>query len=126
MFKDTPAFSGFSVKDIAKAKDFYGSTLGLDVKEEYGSLLIKLSDGARIFAYPKDNHVPATFTILNFEVDDIDKAVADLKAKGITLEHYDNMNQDEDGIARGKAANMGPDIAWFKDPSGNIISVLQN
>jgi len=127
MFKNSKAFSGFSVNDQAAAKEFYGKTLGLEVEieEESASLIIKLAGGAQVFVYPKDNHRPASFTILNFSVDDIDKAVEQLKSKGIELEHYEGMNQDKDGIARGLAANQGPDIAWFKDPAGNILSVLQ-
>lgn len=125
MFKDTQVFSGFSVNDITAAADFYGNTLGITVKETPEGLFLEFAGGVKIFAYPKDNHTPATFTILNFKVDDIDTAVADLAAKGIKLEHYPGMPQDEKGVLRGLAANQGPDIAWFKDPAGNILSVLQ-
>ncbi|HEV7454675.1 MAG TPA: VOC family protein [Candidatus Saccharimonadales bacterium] len=126
MFKDTHAFSGFSVNDLAAAKDFYGQTLGLDVSEKEGmGLLLKIAGGNPTFVYEKDNHEPATFTILNFPVDDIEKAVEALEAKGVTFEHYDGMT-DEKGIARGLSRNQGPDIAWFKDPAGNVLSVLQD
>ena len=123
MLRDTKAFSGFSVNDLAAAKKFYGQTLGLEVEEASGALRLKIAGGNPIYVYPKDNHVPATYTMLNFPVDDIDKAVDDLTAKGIKFEHYDGMT-DEKGIARGRAQNMGPDIAWFTDPAGNILSVL--
>ena len=125
MFKDTPAFSGFSVDDIAKAKEFYSQTLGVKVTDEHDMFYLTLAGGAKVFVYGKPNHEPATFTILNFEVDDIEKAVADLKAKGVTFEKYDFefMKTDEHDIARGNG--KGPDIAWFKDPAGNILSVLK-
>lgn len=124
MFKDTKAFSGFSVNDLEAAKEFYAKILGIDVEENPQGLVLKITGGKGIFVYPKDDHIPATYTILNFSVDDIDQAVAGLKGKGITFEHYDNMT-DEKGIARGLSQNQGPDIAWFKDPAGNILSVLQ-
>lgn len=123
MLKDNHAFSGFSVNDLAVAKEFYSQTLGLEVTENAQGLTLKIAGGNSIFVYPKDDHVPATFTILNFVVDDIDKTVDELMSKGVTLEHYENMT-DEKGIARGIAANQGPDIAWFKDPAGNVLSVL--
>jgi catechol 2,3-dioxygenase-like lactoylglutathione lyase family enzyme len=123
MLKDSPAFSGFSVNDLAAAKQFYGETLGLEVAESPQGLTLKVSGGNGVFVYPKDDHQPATYTILNFPVDDIDKAVDDLVAKGVSFEQYGGMT-DEKGVARGIAANMGPDIAWFKDPAGNILSVL--
>lgn len=125
MFKDTPAFSGFSVNDGAAAKEFYGTTLGLDVDEDHMELRLHLAGGGTVFVYSKPDHVPATYTMLNFVVDDIDAAVAELGAKGISFERYPDMHQDDAGIARGIAAGMGPDIAWFKDPAGNILSVLQ-
>jgi predicted enzyme related to lactoylglutathione lyase len=121
--KDSKAFSAFSVNDLAAAKKFYGETLGLDTEEKPMGLLLKLSSEHVIFIYSKENHEPATYTILNFPVDDLDQAVEELKAKGIEFEHYDNMTDDK-GIARGIAANMGPDIAWFTDPAGNVLSVL--
>ena len=124
MFKDAKAFSGFSVDDIQKAKKFYTETLGLDVSEDHGMLHLHLAGGTNILIYPKPNHTPATFTILNFPVENIDQAVSELKSNGVTFEHYDNMT-DKDGIARGISQGRGPDIAWFKDPAGNILSVLQ-
>lgn len=126
MFKDTPAFSGFSVDDLAAAKQFYGETLGLAVDDSPMGLMLHLGGGGTIFVYDKPNHEPASYTMLNFAVEDIDKAVDDLSAKGVEFEHYPDMHQDDKGIARGIAANMGPDIAWFKDPAGNILAVLQN
>jgi catechol 2,3-dioxygenase-like lactoylglutathione lyase family enzyme len=123
MFKDTKAFSGFSVDDIPRAKQFYGETLGLNVSDEMGGLALHLGGGADVFVYPKDNHVPATFTILNFPVEDVDEAVDRLTAAGVTFERYEGFEQDEKGIARG-GEGQGPTIAWFKDPAGNILSVL--
>jgi predicted enzyme related to lactoylglutathione lyase len=125
MFKDSHAFSGFSVNDMAAAMQFYSETLGLDVTETPMGLQIKLATGGQIFVYAKEDHTPATYTILNFPVDDIDAAVSELKAKGVQLEQYDGLT-DESGIARGIAAKRGPDIAWFKDPAGNILSVLND
>jgi catechol 2,3-dioxygenase-like lactoylglutathione lyase family enzyme len=126
MLKDSKAFSGFSVNDLDKANEFYGTTLGLGVEQnKMGILVITLGAGNVVLAYPKDNHEPATFTILNFPVDNIDEAVDELTARGVELEKYEGMHQDEKGIARGIAANYGPDIVWFKDPSGNILSILQ-
>ena len=117
------AFSGFSVDDIQKAKDFYGRVLGMDVAEENGALRLSIGSGKTIFVYSKDDHVPATYTILNFPVDDIDKAVDELARAGVTFEHYDMT--DAKGIARSDASGNGPDIAWFKDPAGNFLSVLK-
>jgi predicted enzyme related to lactoylglutathione lyase len=127
MFKDSKAFSGFSSNDIPKAKEFYANLLGLDVTEENGMLQLHLGTGSAVIIYPKENHAPATFTVLNFPVDNIDSAVEELKAKGVQFENYDmgEMKADEKGIYRGKAAGVGPDIAWFKDPAGNILAVLQ-
>jgi catechol 2,3-dioxygenase-like lactoylglutathione lyase family enzyme len=119
MFKDTQAFSGFSVDNIPKAKAFYSNTLGLEVTEEYGMLRLHLATGAEILIYPKEDHVPATYTILNFQVDNIEKSTEELIARGVAFEHYPGT--DEKGIQRGE----GPLIAWFKDPAGNILSVLQ-
>ncbi len=127
MFKDSKAFSGFSTNDLAKTKDFYGDVLGLDVEVSPAPmemLTIHLATGGVVFAYPKPDHTPATFTILNFPVDHINEAVDTLSAKGVTFEKYEGMTDDK-GIARGISHNMGPDIAWFKDPAGNILSVLQ-
>ncbi len=123
MFKDSKAFSGFSADDIPRAKQFYGETLGLDVTEEMGGLALHLGGGADVFIYPKENHSPATFTVLNFPVDDVDAAVEQLTAAGVTFERYDGFDQDEKGIARG-GEGRGPTIAWFTDPAGNILSVL--
>jgi predicted enzyme related to lactoylglutathione lyase len=125
MFKNVHAFSGFSVNDLAAAKDFYSKVLGLDVEEMPEGLTLKITGSNGIFVYPKPNHTPATYTVLNFPVKDIDKTVAELKSKGVSFEHYDNMT-DETGVARGIATHHGPDIAWFKDPAGNILAVLQN
>lgn len=126
MFKNSRAFSGFSVGNLAEAKEFYGEKLGLDVREENGmGLSLNLAGGAHVFIYEKENHEPATYTVLNFPVSDIDAAVQELVKRGIKLERYLNMHQDEAGIARGRAAGMGPDIAWFTDPAGNVLSVLQ-
>ncbi len=125
MLKNSKAYSGFSVNDLPAAKKFYGETLGLEIEDSsMGAIILKLAGGPGVFVYPKENHEPATYTILNFPVDDIDDAVGKLKAKGVTFEHYDNMT-DDSGIARGLKAHQGPDIAWFKDPAGNILSVLQ-
>ena len=125
MFKNTKAVSGFSVNDLQKAKEFYQDKLGLEVTEgSMGVLTLHISGGGEIFVYPKPNHAPATFTILNFPVSDIEKAVDDLIQLGITFEQYDEpMKTDKKGILWGNG--HGPDIAWFKDPAGNILSVLQ-
>jgi catechol 2,3-dioxygenase-like lactoylglutathione lyase family enzyme len=130
MFKDTKAFSSFSVNDVDTAKAFYQDKLGLEVKlvpmgEDYSLLELHIG-GGKIMVYPKPNHTPATFTILNFPVDDIEKAVDDLTGRGVKFEHYDTgeLKTDEKGIARGNG--MGPDIAWFTDPAGNILSVLKD
>jgi catechol 2,3-dioxygenase-like lactoylglutathione lyase family enzyme len=122
MLKESKAFSGFSSNDIPACKRFYGETLGLDVTDEMGGLGLHFAGGGEAFIYPKDNHEPATFTVLNFPVDDIEAAVDHLTAAGVTFERYDGFDQDEKGIARGEE---GPAIAWFKDPAGNILSVLQ-
>ncbi|QJU53213.1 VOC family protein [Herbiconiux sp. KACC 21604] len=126
MTQFTEGFSGFSVRDTDAAAAFYRDVLGLEVAEnEMGILTITLPGGAPVLAYPKgDDHVPATFTVLNFVVPDIDVAVDELTAAGVTFERYEGMPQDEKGIGRGKAAGRGPDIAWFTDPSGNIIAVM--
>ena len=123
MFKDTKAYSGFSVNDLAAAKDFYGQVLGIDVEEHGPGLLLHIAGSNGTITYPKENHQPATYTMLNFPVDDIDAAVDALAAKGVVFEHYPSMT-DEKGIARGIKTGRGPDIAWFKDPAGNILSVL--
>ena len=127
MLKGDKAFSGFSVNDIAKAKAFYGKTLGLEVSDgPMGNLELKIGNGGSIFIYPKPNHEPATFTILNFLVDNIDAAVDELTKKGVKFEHYNmpDLKTDEKGIARG-GPDRGPNIAWFTDPAGNILSVIE-
>ena len=122
MFENTKAFSGFSVDDVPKAKTFYSETLGLGVSEEYGMLWLHIAGEWDILVYPKPDHTPASFTILNFPVDDIDKAVDELAERGVRFERYDGFDMDEKGIFRGG----GPLIAWFKDPAGNVLSVLQD
>jgi catechol 2,3-dioxygenase-like lactoylglutathione lyase family enzyme len=122
MFKDANAFSGFSVDDLERAKQFYGETLGLNVSENPAGLELQLGGGATVFVYPKPNHEPATFTVLNFQVANIEQAVDDLTAAGVRFERYDGVESDERGISRGGG---GPTIAWFKDPAGNILSVLE-
>jgi catechol 2,3-dioxygenase-like lactoylglutathione lyase family enzyme len=120
--KASDAFSGFSVNDLDEAKKFYGETLGLVVETIPAGLMLKIGNG--ILVYPKPNHEAATYTMLNFRVDNIDEAVGELTGKGIKFEHYQGLT-DEKGVARGISHDRGPDIAWFKDPAGNIISVLQ-
>ena len=122
MFGQTKAFSGFSVDDVQAAKLFYGETLGLEVTEAYGLLRLHLAGGTEVLAYPKgEQHVPATFTILNFQVEDIDAAVDELGRRGVVFQRYPGLEADEKGVFRGG----GPFIAWFTDPAGNILSVLQ-
>jgi catechol 2,3-dioxygenase-like lactoylglutathione lyase family enzyme len=121
MFEHTKAFSGFSVDDIPKARQFYGETLGLRVSEEHGMLQLHIAGDRDTLVYPKQDHTPATYTILNFPVADIDAAVDDLVARGVEFERYEGAGQDERGVMRGR----GPAIAWFKDPAGNILSVLE-
>jgi catechol 2,3-dioxygenase-like lactoylglutathione lyase family enzyme len=122
MFRNTKAFSGFSVNDIQKAKQFYGETLGLEVSETHGLLNLHLAGGTTVLVYPKPNHLPATFTILNFPVADIEEAVGQLTRKGVRFERYEgDLKTDDKGIFRGG----GPLIAWFKDPAGNVLSVLE-
>jgi predicted enzyme related to lactoylglutathione lyase len=121
MFRDSHAFSGFSSNDIQKAKEFYAQVLGLEVTEENGILTLHLAGGGRVVIYPKEGHEPASFTVLNFPVEDIDQAVDALAKAGIQFERYEGFQQDERGIMR----DDGPPIAWFKDPAGNILSVLQ-
>ena len=121
MFENTTAFSGFAVDDIEAAKKFYGDTLGLKTSEQYGLLTLHLAGGRDTLVYPKPDHTPATYTILNFRVDDIDAAVDELIGRGVELEKYDGLGQDQKGINRAG----GPYIAWFKDPAGNILAVLQ-
>ena len=124
MFAKTKAFSGFSVDDVPAAKRFYGETLGLDVSEEHGMLTLNIAGDRPTLVYPKANHEPATFTILNFPVDDIEGAVDALAERGAEFERYEGteIETDEKGIFRGE----GPLIAWFKDPAGNVLSVIQD
>jgi catechol 2,3-dioxygenase-like lactoylglutathione lyase family enzyme len=119
MLEHSKAFSGFSVDDIAEARRFYGETLGLRVSEANGMLTLHLAGDRNTLIYPKPDHTPATFTILNFPVEDIDAAVDQLAARGVEFEHYEQV--DEKGVMRA----MGPPIAWFKDPAGNVLSVIQ-
>jgi predicted enzyme related to lactoylglutathione lyase len=121
MFTNTKAFSGFAVDDVAKAKQFYGETLEIEVSEANGMLTLHLAGDRPTLVYPKPDHVPASYTILNFPVDDVDAAVDALVARGVQFERYEGAPQDEKGIMRGN----GPDIAWFKDPAGNVLSVLK-
>jgi catechol 2,3-dioxygenase-like lactoylglutathione lyase family enzyme len=123
MLGDSKAFSGFAAPDLAKVKEFYGRVLGLKVTEEHGLLTVHLAGGNNVLIYPKADHVPATFTILNFPVANVDQAVDELSKRGVRFETYDGpeIKTDEKGIMRGN----GPTIAWFKDPAGNILSVLE-
>jgi predicted enzyme related to lactoylglutathione lyase len=116
------AFNGFSVDDVGRAREFYGETLGLETSEEHGLLWLHLGEDRRTLLYPKPDHVPATYTVLNFPVEDIDAAVDELSARGVRFLRYDGFDQDEKGVFRGG----GPYIAWFTDPAGNVISVLQD
>jgi catechol 2,3-dioxygenase-like lactoylglutathione lyase family enzyme len=125
MFHDSHAYSGFSTNDIAKTRDFYSRTLGLEVTEANGMLNLHLAGGGIVLIYPKDKHEPATFTVLNFPVADVDAAVDGLTAAGVRFERYEGAHQDERGIARSPNNEFGPPIAWFKDPAGNVLSVLE-
>ena len=122
MFKESQAFSSFSVDDGRAAKEFYGRTLGLEVSETMGQLVLHLAGGGTVFVYSKPDHAPASFTVLNFKVDDVDAAVDELVRRGVRFEHYDDLGTDEKGISR----QGPPTIAWFKDPAGNILSVLSD
>jgi catechol 2,3-dioxygenase-like lactoylglutathione lyase family enzyme len=122
MFGSTKAFSGFAVDDMEAAKRFYGETLGIDVTDgEMGVLTLNIAGDRPVLIYPKPDFTPATYTILNFPVDDIDGAVAELSSRGVSFERYEGFDQDDKGIARG---DEGPPIAWFTDPAGNILAVL--
>ncbi len=126
MFRDSEAFSGFSTDDIERARAFYGTSLGLDVSEANGILTLHLASGGEVVIYPKENHEPATFTVLNFPVADIDRAVDRLTDAGITMERYPDFPHDERGILRPPQPEWGPPIAWFKDPAGNVLAVIQS
>lgn len=126
MLARSEAFSGFAVDDLAAAKEFYGKTLGLEVDEQPpGLLTLRIAGETSIFIYPKPDHTPATFTLLNFPVEDIDEAVEELTRRGVRFERYEEFEQDERGIARPASEEQGPPMAWFRDPAGNILSVLQ-
>ena len=127
MFADTPAFSGFAVDDLQKATQFYGETLGVKttvLDEDNGLAQLDLAGDRTTFVYVKSDFVPATYTILNFQVEDVDAAVDELASRGVRLERYDGFEQDEKGIARTPGGD-GPEIAWFTDPAGNVLAVLQ-
>ena len=121
MFADTRAFSGFAVDDVARAREFYERTLGIRTSEANGLLTLHLAGDRPTLVYPRPGHRPADYTILNFPVDDVERAVDELTARGVTFERYEGAGQDEKGISRGQ----GPLIAWFRDPAGNILSVIQ-
>lgn len=128
MFRNVKTFSSFAVNDLQKAKEFYGQTLGInvsDVEGMEGLLNLNLGDDRQVMIYEKKDLSPANSTTLNFLVDDIDKAVDELSKKGVVFDKYEGFHQDEKGIGRGIKAGIGPDIAWFKDPSGNILAILQ-
>jgi catechol 2,3-dioxygenase-like lactoylglutathione lyase family enzyme len=125
MFKPSAMFSGFSVNDMAKAKEFYGKTLGLAFKDDMGGTRLQLPNASEVWIYQKDDHQPATYTMLNFIVDNIDAALDELLQSGIVFEQYPGLPQDEKGVMRGKSKNMGPNIAWFKDPAENILAVVE-
>jgi catechol 2,3-dioxygenase-like lactoylglutathione lyase family enzyme len=122
MFENTKAFSGFAVPDVAEARRFYEEMLGLRVSAEMDGLVLHLAGGRDTFVYAKPDHVPATYTILNFDVPSVEAAVDELTARGVQFERYDGIDQDGKGISRDPA---GPVIAWFTDPAGNILSVLE-
>ena len=128
MFQNSPAFSGYSVSNLEQAKDFYVGVLGCTLGDEQMGLSLVFPNGHTVFLYEKSDHVPATYTVLNFPVDSINDTIDQLVEKGVVMERYDNLPapQDERGILRGKAAGMGPDIAWFRDPFGNILGVLES
>lgn len=128
MFREANALSGFSVNDLEEAKTFYGEMLGIAVDDTGMGLELQFPNGHSVFLYEKEDHEPATFTVLNFPVSDIDAAVDSLVEAGVVMKRYDNMPGDQDGrgIMRGKTAGMGPDIAWFEDPAGNVLAVLEN
>lgn len=127
MLGSATAFSGYSVNDLEEAKTFYGEMLGIELDDTGMGLTMRFPNGHTVFLYEKEDHVPATFTVLNFPVDDINVAVDSLVEAGIVMKRYDGMPGDQDGrgVMRGKAAGMGPDIAWFEDPAGNVLAVVE-
>jgi predicted enzyme related to lactoylglutathione lyase len=126
MLKIQATFSGFSVNDLSAAKQFYGEVLGLELEDKVGGTAITLPHGASAWMYEKPNHQPAAYTMLDLVVDDIDAAYEALASKGVQFEHYPGSYQDEKGIMRGKDVDKGPNIAWFTDPAGNILAILEN
>ena len=122
MLRDRPAFSSFSADDIGAARTFYADTLGLAVTEENGMLMLDLAGNQRVLIYPKEDHAPASFTVLNFEVGDIEAAVDELSGRGVTFERYEGFAQDDRGIMR----EFGPPIAWITDPAGNVLALIQS
>ena len=126
MFESSKAFGGVSVDDVEAARGFYGGALGFDVDDVMGGLSVALPGGSFLWVYPKPDHAPATFTVLNFPVPDVEAAVDELNARGVETRIYDreDLPTDEKGIMRGQAAGRGPDIAWFRDPAGNVLAVL--
>jgi catechol 2,3-dioxygenase-like lactoylglutathione lyase family enzyme len=124
MFANTKAFSGFSVDDVSRARQFYGETLGIEVSEDNGILTLRIAGDRETIVYPKADHEPATFTILNFPVDDVEAAVDALTGRGVRFEHYEGTDVETD--AKGVFRKGGPLIAWFKDPAGNVLSVIEN
>lgn len=128
MFQANGGYGGFSVKDLDSAKDFYSHVLGLTINEDEMGLMVNLPQGGKVFVYPKEDHEPATFTVMNLLVEDIDRAVDVLVEKGVVFEQYDfsDFKTDEKGVVRGMNSGDGPNIAWFKDPSGNIFSLIQD
>jgi catechol 2,3-dioxygenase-like lactoylglutathione lyase family enzyme len=127
MLEQSRTFSGISVDDLDRARGFYSGVLGLETRDEVGGFTVQLPGGAQLWIYGKPDHQPAGFTVLNFVVPDIDAAVDELNGAGVTTKIYpdDQFWTDDRGIARGRSANRGPDIAWFKDPAGNVLAVLQ-
>ncbi|EDK72365.1 Glyoxalase/bleomycin resistance protein/dioxygenase [candidate division TM7 genomosp. GTL1] len=125
MFKPISSLSSFSVNDLARAKQFYAETLGLQVTDQAPGIQLHLPGGSKAFVYPKDDHEPANYTNLDFVVEDIDEAIDELERRGVIFEHYEGMPQDDKGVLRGNKLKKIPDTAWFKDPAGNVFAVLQ-
>lgn len=128
MLSNAQAFSGYSINDSAAALTFYKHILGCNIQQTDMGLELSFPNGHSVFLYEKADHVPATFTVLNFPVTDLNSTIDDLTSRGVIMERYDTLpaEQDDRGVLRGKAAGMGPDIAWFKDPAGNVLAVLEN